>query len=122
MNKMYVFFLGWEGRAGCGKIGEKKLNKKNKYIYIYTYVYFFGRLVAGKSAAKKLNKYNIYIFFLKGWPWEIGRHNKAVLVCFAEIAPEKGTQKKPASNIAFIFQTFICCLDLGPENECLKSR
>ena len=76
--------------------------------------------------------YNIYIilyfilfyiwFFLEGWSWEIGRHNTAGLVCFAEISPEKGTQKKPGSNVAFIFQTFICCLDLGPENKCLKSR
>jgi hypothetical protein len=45
---------------------------------------------------------------LKGWSWEIGRHNKAVLVCFAEIAPEKGTQKNlPAMLLSFFKHSYV---------------
>ena len=46
MNKMYVCFFGWEGRAGCGKIEQiclffwtagrgKICGQKIEQIYIY---------------------------------------------------------------------------------------
>jgi hypothetical protein len=51
-----MFFLGWEGRAGCGKIGEKKLNKKTKKtIYIYICL-FFWKAGRGKICGKKIEQ------------------------------------------------------------------
>jgi hypothetical protein len=45
---------------------------------------------------------------LEGWSWEIGRHNTAVLVCFAEISPEKGTQiNLPAMLFSFFKHSYV---------------
>ena len=65
--------------------------------------------------------YNIYIysFFLEGWSWEIGRHNTAVLVCFAEISPEKGTQKT-CQQCCFHFSNIHMLLGFGPRKQVLK--
>ena len=116
-----MFFLGWEGRAGCGKIGEKKLNKKNKYIYIHMFIFLEGW---SRENLRQKNWTNIiYIFFFwRAGHGKLGDIIKLFWFVFRRSHQKKARKKKPASNIAFIFQTFICCLDLGPENECLKSR
>jgi len=56
---------------------------------------------------------------LEGWSWEIGRHNTAVLVCFAEISPEKGTQKT-WQQCCFHFSNIHMLLGFGPRKQVLK--
>ena len=124
MNKMYVFFLGWEGRAGCGKIGEKKMNNISTYIYIYV-VHFFGRLVAGKSAAKKLKTniciYNhIYIHFLEGWSWKLGDIIKLFWFVLRR-SPQKKARKKTCQQYCFHFSNIRMLLGFGRRKQVLKT-